>query len=294
MSGSTIASTRPTPAGTRPRLTFGGALRSEWIKLRTVRSTVWCYAIILALTVLFGILLANTFRGDGSGAMPAEAQQSFAIQATTLSIGFSQLVASVLGVLVISGEYGTGMIRSTFTAVPKRLPALFAKAIVFGLVTFVVALVSIGLTALVTAPMLPGVGITPDFGDAQYLLALGGAALYLALIGVMSLAIGAIIRNSAGGIAAALGLLLVLPTVLQIFAAITQATWASNLAAFLPNSAGARIYTYAAEGGVSSASPAGGDGGLISLSSLEGGLVLTAWVAVLLVVASLLVKRRDV
>jgi ABC-2 type transport system permease protein len=274
---------RSTPAG---KLSFGGVLRSEWIKLRTVRSTVWCYAIIVALTILFGVLLANTFSGPGGSDLPAEAQQGFAVQATTLSIGFSQLVASVLGVLVISGEYGTGMIRSTLTAVPKRTPALLAKAIIFGVATFVVGLVSIALTALVTAPMLPSVGIEPDFGDIQFLLALGGGALYLALVGVLSLAIGAIIRNSAGGIAASLGLLLVLPTVLQIFAAITQAEWAVNLGAFLPSSAGSRLYAYAAEGGVTD--------GIVTLSSLEGGLVLGAWVVVPMILAIVLLKRRDV
>jgi ABC-2 type transport system permease protein len=290
----TATTTSPAPVSrSAGKLTFGGVLRSEWIKLRTVRSTVWCYAIILALTVLFGILLASTFGGPETGSLPAEAQQSTAVQVSTLSLGFSQLVASVLGVLVISGEYGTGMIRSTFTAVPKRIPALLGKAIVFGIVTFLVALVSIALTALITAPMLPNVGVTPDFGDIQFLLALGGGALYIALIGVMSLAIGAIIRNSAGGIAAALGLLLVLPTVLQIFAAITRATWAANIGTFLPSSAGGALYSYGAEGGVTTASE-GVAGGIISLSSLQGGLVLTAWVVVLMVLAAVVVKRRDV
>lgn len=286
MSATTTTGARPagtTPTGT---LTFGGALRSEWIKLRTVRSTVWCYAIIVVLTVLFGILLANTFTGPTGGELPASDQQEIALRAATLSLGFSQLVASVLGVLVISGEYGTGMIRSTLTAVPKRTPALFAKALVFGAVTLVVGLVAIGATALVTSPMLPSVGITPDFGDTQFLLALGGGALYLALIGVMSLALGAIIRNSAGGIAASLGLLLVLPTVLQIFAAVTNATWAINIGTFLPSSAGAQLYSYAAEGGVTD--------GFVTLSSLQGGLVLTAWVVVLMAAAAVLMKRRDV
>lgn len=266
-------------------LSFGGILRSEWIKLRTVRSTVWCYAIILVLSILFGVLLANTF-DSGGGALPAEAQQGLALRVATLSIGFSQLVASVLGVLVISGEYGTGMIRSTFTAVPKRVPAVLGKAIVFGIVTFVVGLVSIVLTAAITAPMLPAAGITPDFGDSQYLLGLGGGALSLMLIGLMSFAFGAIIRNSAGAIATSLGLLLVVPTVLQIFASLTKSTWAANLATFLPGTASQALYSYGAEGSVTD--------GAVSLSSLEGGLVVTAWVLVLMVVASVLVKRRDV
>ncbi|THG29516.1 ABC transporter permease subunit [Naasia lichenicola] len=284
----TSAGTPTDPAGSsrRATLTFGGVLRSEWIKLRTVRSTVWCYAIILLLTVAFGLLLTATFNSRGIGPLPDDGQQAFALQVTTLSIGFSQLVASVLGVLVISGEYGTGMIRSTFTAVPKRIPALLAKAIVFGLITFVVGLVSIVLTALITAPILPGVGIEPDFGDSQYLLGLGGGALSLALVGLMSLAIGAIVRNSAAAIATSLGLLLVVPTVLQILASVTQTTWGLNVATFLPGSASQALYSYGAEGSVIN--------GVVSLSSLEGGLVMMAWVLALTVVAALLIKRRDV
>jgi ABC-2 type transport system permease protein len=278
-----------TPQNTR--LTFGGTLRSEWIKLFSLRSTIWCYGIVIVITVLFGILLAQTASGSpvtsgGEGAMTAEMQQSTAVMVSTLGIAFSQLVAAVLGVLVMSGEYGTGMIRSTFTAVPKRLPALFAKAIVFGAVTFVVGLIAIFATAAITAPMLPASGVTPDFGDADYLLALVGGALYLALIGVLSLAIGAIVRNSAGGIAASLGLVLVLPPVLGIIVSITQAEWASNLGTFLPDSAGGRLYAYATEASVTD--------GFITLDALQGGLVMLAWVAVMLVVASMLLKRRDV
>jgi ABC-2 type transport system permease protein len=286
MSATTTATTpaRVAPVDRPGQLTFGGTLRSEWIKLRTIRSTVWCYAIIIVLTVLFGILLATTFNGPTG--MDHDTQQIFAVQATTVSIGFSQLVACVLGVLVISGEYGTGMIRSTLTAVPKRTPALLAKALVFGVVTFVVGLVAIGATALVTSTMLPDVGITPDFGDSRYLVALGGGALYLTIIGVMSLALGAIIRNSAGGIAAALGLVLVLPTVLQILSGVTQAQWPVNLGTFLPSSAGAALYSYGAEGSVTD--------GLVTLGSLEGGLVLAGWAVVLLAAAAALLKRRDV
>jgi ABC-2 type transport system permease protein len=286
----TVPAVNTTPASPpSASLSFGGVLRSEWIKLRSLRSTIWCYGIVVVITILFGILLAQTAGGSfasGGQALPAEMQQSIAVQVSTLGIMFTQLVAAVLGVLVVSGEFGTGMIRSTFTAVPKRLPALFAKAAVFGVVTFVVGLVSIAATAAITAPMLPDSGITPDFGDPQYLWALVGGALYLALIGILSLAIGATVRNSAGGIAASLGLVLVLPPVLQIIVAVSQAQWAQNLAVFLPDLAGGRLWAYAPE--------ASNTGGLVTLDALQGGLVLLAWVAVMFIIASVLLKRRDV
>ena len=279
---STISTHRTAPTA---KVGFGGILRSEWIKLLSLRSTVWCYAIIVVVTIGLGMLLAFTLRSGGQ--LDRDSQQTLALQVTTLSVGFSQLVSSVLGALVITGEYGTGMIRSTFTAVPRRLPALIAKVLVLGVTTFVVSLVSMVITALITAPALPNAGVHPDFGDPAYLFPIVGAATYLALIGVLSLAIGAIIRNSAGGIAAALGLLLVVPTVLQILVGVTRAEWAQNVGAFLPGSAGSRMYSYATD------SPAPTVASDVVLDPWQGALVLVIWVVALFVIASALLKRRD-
>ena len=281
MSAISVHSSVPTA-----RLSFAGILRSEWIKLFSLRSTVWCYVIIVAVTIGLGVLLAFTLQPGGT--LDHAGQQNVALQAATLSVGFSQLVSSVLGALVITGEYGTGMIRSTLTAVPKRLPALTAKILVLGLTTFVVSLVAMIITALITAPVLSGVGVHPDFGDSAYLLAILGAAGYLALIGILSLAIGAIVRNSAGGIAAALGLILVVPIVLRILVGVTRAEWAQNVGAFLPDSAGGRMYAYTAGVVAQAGSP-----DAIVLDPWQGALVLVAWVVVLLVIASVLLKRRD-
>ncbi|WP_349897158.1 ABC transporter permease subunit [Parafrigoribacterium soli] len=265
-------------------LSFGGILRSEWIKLRTLRSTVWCYAIIIVVTIGFGLLVAATMADNGQTTRAS--QQSAWLQATTLGISFSQLVVAVLGALVITGEYGTGMIRSTLTAVPRRVPALAAKAIVFGVVTFVVSALSLIVTALVTAPLLSSKGIAPDLGDVDFWLALLGGAGYLALLGVLSLAIGTIIRNSAGGIAASLGLILVVPLIVQILAAITRADWAQNIGAFLPSAAGGRMYSYAP-------SAVGGPEGVVSLEPWQGLIVLAVWFLVMFVIGAVLLKRRD-
>lgn len=264
-------------------LSFGGVLRSEWIKLRTLRSTMWCFAILAFLTIAVGLLVAANI---GSAGAPQSVQQSQAVLTTTAAIGFSQLVVSVLGVLVISGEYGTGMIRSTLTAVPRRLPALYAKIVVFGLVTFVVSAVSIFVTALITAPLLSNSGIYPNLSDGDYWLALLGGAAYLTLIGVMSLSIGAIIRNSAGGIAAALGLVLVVPGVVQLISVLINAQWLLNVAYFLPDQAGGKMYAYGAANSVTD--------GIVSLGNWQGGLVLVGWVVLFLAIASVLLKRRDV
>jgi ABC-2 type transport system permease protein len=271
------------------RLSFGGILRSEWIKLRTVRSSNWCYLIIIVLTVGFSYLIAGSYPAPSPGTSAGDhaTQQAAWVQMATLGINFTQLVSAVLGALVITGEYGTGMIRSTVTAVPTRVPALIAKALVFGITTFVVGLASLIVAALLTAAILPGKGIHPDFGDPAVWLAIIGGAGFLALIGMLSLSIGAIIRNSAGGIATSLALILVAPVVVGIFASITQADWARNLGSFLPSGAGGRMYAYVS--GMETAMPPG----VVVLEPWQGLLVLVGWVVVAFIGAAVLFKRRD-
>ena len=269
----------------RSGLSFGGILNSEWIKLRTLRSTAWCYTIVILASFGLGLLLAawiGPIQAATGGSDPG-----LAVQVATAGIGFTQLVVSVLGALVITGEYGTGMIRSTLTAVPTRVPALLAKALIFGLVTFCVAIVSIAGTALITAPLLSGSGIDFEFGNGRYILSLVGGAGFLALIGLIALTLGAIIRNSAGGIAAALGLTLVLPNIVDLFTGMTGEAWLANVRAFLPTSAGERMTAYE----TSRLAPAMRD--VIVLDPLQGTLVLVAWVVVLFAVAAVLLKRRD-
>jgi len=266
---------------TGPGLTFGGIVNSEWIKLRTLRSTIWCYALIIVITAGLGLLLASTL--DTGGATPAPAdQQALWLSASTLGVQLGVLISAVLGALVIAGEYGTGMIRSTFAAVPARIPAVVAKALVFAVVTFVVGFVSVLGTALVTMPLFAARGIQTDLGDPHAWLVLLGAAGYLTLVGLIALALGTIIRNSAGGIAAALGLILVLPSIVGIFAGVTQSEWANQLGKYLPSNAGSQMFD-----------PFQGTGGG-QLEPWQGALVVAAWAVALLVPALLLLKRRDV
>jgi len=191
--------------------------------------------------------------------------------------------------MVITGEYGTGMIRSTFAAVPRRLPALVGKVLVFGVVSFLVALASLAVTALVVVPILAANDLTVEIADPDVWRGVIGAAGFVALVGLMALGIGAIIRNTAGAIAATLGLLLVLPTVLQIIGGLTRAEWALDAAAFLPSSAGSQISAYPTE-------PFEAPPGVfvpLTLEPLQALLVLTVWAIVPLIVGAVLLKRRD-
>ncbi|MDQ1545409.1 MAG: type transport system permease protein [Actinomycetota bacterium] len=274
------------------RLTFGGILKSEFIKLFTLRSTFWCILIVVVLSVGIGLIIATVNPParagvPAAGPLTVAAQQADAVSYATAGSQIGELVLAVLGALVITGEYGTSMIRSTLAAVPKRLPALIAKALVLAITAFVVGVVSIFGTAAIIFPLLPGTKkIHPDWTDWHVLESLMGGALYLVLVALIAFCIGAIIRNSAGGIAAALGLILVLPGLVGLIGGLTQITWIENIANFLPSAVGGNLshYTGTKTQVVS---------GIISLDRLDSGLVLLAWFVVLFVVAAVLLKRRD-
>jgi ABC-2 type transport system permease protein len=274
------------------RLTFGGVMKSEFIKLFTLRSTFWCIVILVVLSVGIGLIIATVNPParagvPATGALTVAAQQAAAVSYATAGSQIGELVLAVLGALVITGEYGTGMIRSTLAAVPKRTPALIAKGLVLAITSFVVGLVSIFGTAAIIFPLLPGAkNIHPDWTDWHVLESMFGAALYLVLIALIAFSIGAIIRNSAGGIAAALGLVLVVPGLVGLVGGLTQLTWVENIGKILPSAVGSNLSDYAG-------SKTQVVSGIISLDRLDSGLVLLAWFVVLFVVAAVLLKRRD-
>jgi ABC-2 type transport system permease protein len=266
---------------TAPRTTDGahlsavGVLRSEWIKLRTVRSTVWSYAIVIAASFGISALLAATY-GFGGQTPPAELHNAIIVQASTFGLYIGQLVVAVLGVLVVSGEYTTGMIRSTLTAVPKRLPALLAKAVVLFLSTFVVGLIALFGSLLIALPLLAADDINADFSDLSLIGNLVLGALYLGLVSLFALGLGTVLRSSAGGIAATLGVILLLPTIISAIIGITGAQWAMDISPYMFATAGTGIFT------------TGGP-----LSQGENLVVVLVWVAVSLVAGAVLLKRRD-
>lgn len=258
------------------RLSGGGILRSEWIKLRSLRSTVWSYAIVVLVSLALAALMSATVNLDGVGAITAADQEGLVLQASTFGVFFGQMIVAVLSVLVISGEYSTGMIRSTLTAVPRRLPALWAKVVVLFVTTFVVGVVSTLGAYLVASPILASKGVSADMFSSGIVLNLLAAALYLALVAVFALGLGTMLRSSAGGIAAALGTLLVLPTILQLI----PATWATDLGPYLISAAGINMF------GMSSFSTT-------DLEPWADFLIVLGWTVVSLAGAALLLKRRD-
>lgn len=283
---------RERPARPTSKLTFGGVLRSEVVKLRTLRSTWWCLSIMVVIIVGFGALFALSAGLFEAGQASTEQQQQIVAQSVSVGVVFGQLVASILGVLVITGEFGTGMIRSTFATVPKRLPAVVAKLVVITLTLFVVSLFALVVTLLINSAILPSNDITVDFGDGALWRSVLGAAASIAFTGMIAFSLGAIIRNGAGAIAAAVGLVFVLPIIMQIFTAFVDAAWVYTLAEIIPPNASARLYDYvvADQSAMTLPSP---DGALV-LEPWSALLVLVGWVVVLFGLALALVKRRDV
>lgn len=271
------------------RLSTAGILRSEWVKLFTLRSTWWCLGIIAALTVGIPALIALALSNSGDAGLAGSADTGYVnwMMATTLPIGFSVLAAAVLGCLVITGEYGTGMIRSTMAAAPKRLSALFAKAVVIGAVVFVVGFVSLAFGAVASGAILGAADVVIDWSDGRVWLTLLAAAAYPALIAVFSVGVGTILRNSAGAIAAVLGLLLVVPTIFQLVGGLLQAQWAFDVGAFLPSSLGSTMYTPVVEGMTFAQ-------GTVTLEVWQATLALVAWAVAAIAGGALLLKARDV
>jgi ABC-2 type transport system permease protein len=295
----TTAPQRPVPASlaTAGHRGFGGVLRSEWIKLRSLRSTFWCSVIAVLISAgisglaAFGISYSLTHPVEGAApdSFPLKQVQPLLHTVVTAPTQLVALVIAVLGVLMIGGEYGTGMIRSTLAASPRRLAPLFAKIIVVAVAMMVVSAVAVLLSLLIGYVVLGANGLHADLGDGALWLSLGGDVLYLGLIAAFSVAVGSIIRNSAGGIATVVGVILVLPTVFTIIAGLINAAWLRNVGSLLPSEAGGRLAAYIPEG-----TKAGGEvAGVWTLEPWVGGLVLLAWVAVMAVLGAVLLRRRD-
>ncbi|NEC23753.1 ABC transporter permease subunit [Streptomyces parvus] len=195
------------PIPIRPA-TLGDAIASEWTKLRSVRSTVWTLGVMVVLMLALGV---------GMALLLAVSDTNLAGE-PALALGFfgvllGSLCVITLGVLTIGSEYSTGMIRTTLTACPSRVRVLGAKAIVFFSLTFVITTVTATVVAVLQTLILSG---TVAASGGAWALSTVGVGLYLAGLGLLSLAIGAIVRHSAGAITIMIGVVL-LPLVLALF-----------------------------------------------------------------------------
>ncbi|MEU8709498.1 ABC transporter permease [Streptomyces sp. NPDC048565] len=210
---------------------LGDAIASEWTKIRSVRSTMWTLGVMIVLLVGVGLLVA----------LAVNASDAPLGDTPVLSIGFfgvlpATICVITLGVLTISSEYGTGMIRTTLTACPSRVRMLTAKSVVFFLLTFTITTVTTGIVGVLQTAILGGA--TPETG--YWVRSTVGIGLYLATLGLLALALGTLVRHSAGAITVMIAVVL-LPLVLAMFmfsrslAAVQQALFEYSI----PNQIGA-------------------------------------------------------
>jgi ABC-2 type transport system permease protein len=264
----TTAASQPSPAAQ-----FADVVRSEFVKLGSVRSTWWTLAATAVFNVAVAALLAIL--------LPAHlgAHQKASIDPVRVSLGglhLSQLAIGLLGVLTISGEYSTGMIRATLAAVPQRRLMLTAKAAVFTVTALVVAVLA-GLTAyLAFQAFLPGGDpMRTSLADPGVLRAVTGSGLYLTVLGLLGLGLGVIIRSSAGAVAALFGLLFV-PSLLV---ALLPQSWQDTIGPYLPMNAGDTIYSMRHEAPM--------------LGAWQGFGLFCLYAAAVLATGFILITRRD-
>lgn len=257
------------------RVTQLGVVRSEWTKLRSLRSTRYSLLAAVVLTIGLTAAACAAVSAHWGSTSPSDRADFHALEVTFIGVQVAQLAIGVLGVLVISGEYGTGMIRASLTAVPRRLPVLWAKAAVYAVVAFVLMLPSVVIAFFVGKAILSRHNIQLGFGDPGVARAVVGAALYLTVVGLLGVALGAIVRNTAGGIAVFAAILFVLPPLLNVL----PASWNDAITPYMPGNAGEAILSLTR--------------GSHQLAPWVGFGLFCAYTAVALAIAGVLLVRRD-
>jgi ABC-2 type transport system permease protein len=251
-------------------------INSEWIKLRTLRSTPITLLVAVVIMIGLGPLLtwanaAHSGGGPGDHGAPV-------VNSAELSLAlyhFAQLAIGVLGVLMVTGEYSTGMIRASMSAVPKRLPVLWAKAAVYAVVVLVLMTIASLVAFYSGQAILSHYGRSVTLSDPGVARVVFGTGLYLTVVGLLGVALGALLRNGAGAISTLVGLLLLIP----ILSNLLPSSWAPHIVPYLPSNAGGALLNVVPDS---------------TLMSPWGGFALFVGYAVaLLAIAGVLLKRRD-
>jgi hypothetical protein len=256
------------------RVTFGRVVRAEWTKLLSLRSTWVVLSLVALLTVGIAGLIGWAANRDHASAQSA----AEAVGRAFLGIDVFSLIVGVFGILLITGEHGSGLIRATLAAVPRRLPVLWAKALVLVAATAPVMVV-VCLASFVTSQAFVDADQRFGFGDPHILRATLGAAAAPVALGLLGLGIGALLRHTAGAIATFVAAILVVPALLP---AALPASVRDSVVQYVPTAAGQAMY--AVDG---TSNP------FRTLSPGAGALVLLAWILVVLAGGAAILHRRD-
>lgn len=268
------------PAGWQRRVTAHPVTplrvaHSEWIKLRSLRSSWLTLLVAVVLMAGLGLLTAAVTVSQWPR-LPAASRASFDPVSTVLAgYQLAQLAVGVLGVLVVTSEYSSGMIRATLAAVPRRLPVLAAKAAVFAVVALVVMTFASLAAFAGGMAVLSARHLQVALSAPGVLRAVAGAGLYLAVVGLLGVALGALLRNTAGSVAALTGLLLVAP----ILAGLLGSSVQHHVGRYLPSNAGGALLAVHQQAG--------------SLAPWPGFAVLCCYALAGLAAAGFVLRRRD-
>jgi ABC-type transport system involved in multi-copper enzyme maturation permease subunit len=259
----------------RPEALFAAIGFAEWTKLRTLRSSCWTLLSAVIAMAGFGALLSAAY---GRHLTPSSRAALDPASYSQSGFFLAQLAIGVLGVLVITGEYATGSIRSTLAAAPQRVTMLAAKASVFTLVAFLTGLGASFTAFFLGQAIFARKGIPVSLGNPGALRSVAGAALYLAVSGLLSLGLGALIRRTAGAIAILIALLIFLP----VSVGALPPDWQNDINPYLPSVAGQMII------GRTKFTPPGH-----LLPPWTGFGVFCGYAAVTLIAAAITISRRD-
>jgi ABC-2 type transport system permease protein len=260
----------------RGRVTQAGVFRSEWTKLYSLRSTRYALLATAVMTIGFGIIASAVTVSRWSSMTVADKATFDPLSTSLLGVRFGVLAIGVLGVLLIAGEYTTGMIRSTMAAVPKRLPVLWGKTGVYALVALVLAVPAALIAFFAGQAILSGQHIQIAFSHAGVPGAVLGAAGYLTLVGLFAMGLGAIMRNTAAGIATFAGIMFVVPPLISIL----PSSVANSIDPYLPSNAGEAMMRIGHHAN--------------TLSPGAGLAVFAGYVVVVIAAAAVVLLRRDV
>ena len=271
--GLALAQAKPAPATVAGPFTQVRVIRAEWTKLQALRSTRWCALTAAVLIIGLGAAIAGS--GTAYHVSPGNTAAN-GVSVALLGVLFAQLVIGVVGVLSFSGEYGTGMIRATLAVVPSRLPVLWAKVIVLvGLVLPVTLLCAFADFFAATALVSSRGGSVITLTDPGVLRTVAGSSLYLTVVVIIGLALGALLRKTAAGLSVFAAVFFVIPIVVG---ALPQNI--TGFAPYLPSNAGGALW----------GSPLGSAD---ALSPWTGFACLCGYAVVLIAAAAWRLRRRD-
>jgi ABC-2 type transport system permease protein len=258
------------------RVTQPRVLLSEWTKFRSLRSTVWTLLTAVVLSIGIGALFSAVSASQYHTFSPADKASFDPISTSLNGMLFAQLAIGVLGVLLISGEYSTGMIRSSLTSVPRRLPVLWAKLGVFAGVVFSVILVTSFVSFFLGQALLNSHHLGVSISAPNALRDVIGAALYATVAGMIGMALGGLLRNTAAGISTFVAVFFVIPPLTDLL----PFSWTSHFVQYLPSNAGEVLF-------------GGGRGLAHPLAPWTGFGLLCAYAAVMIGLAAWRLRRAD-